>query len=73
MNNIRKKTPDEFHIFVVFFAISGIRTDLPTDIWWLRVFENADYESELKKKIKIKNGGFNMADQNLNCNYKLWN
>ena len=30
MNNIRKKTPEEFHIFVIFFAITGIRTDLPT-------------------------------------------
>ena len=31
MNNIRKKnTPEEFHIFVLLFAITGIRTDLPT-------------------------------------------
>ena len=38
MNNIRKKkTPEEFHIFVIFFAITGIQTDLPAlpnpDIW----------------------------------------
>ena len=25
-----KQTPDEFHIFVILFAFSGIRTDLPT-------------------------------------------
>ena len=32
MNNIRKKkTPVEFHTFVLFFAITGIRTDLPTE------------------------------------------
>ena len=29
MNNIEKKIPDEFHIFVIFLAIIGIRTDLP--------------------------------------------
>ena len=38
MNNIRKKkTPEEFFIFVIFFAITVIRTGLPTllnpDIW----------------------------------------
>ena len=37
MNNIRKKTPKDVHIFVIFFAITGIRTDLRTlpnpDIW----------------------------------------
>ena len=38
MLNIKKKnTAKEFYIFVVFFAITGIRTDLPTqpnlDIW----------------------------------------
>ena len=37
MNNIRKKTLEEFHISVIFFAITGIQTDLPTlpnpDIW----------------------------------------
>ena len=26
----KKKTPEEFHIFVIFFAIPGIQTDLPT-------------------------------------------
>ena len=32
MNNIRKeKTPEEFYIFVIFFAITGIRTDFPTE------------------------------------------
>ena len=32
MNNIRKKkTLKEFHTFVIFFAITGIRTDLPTE------------------------------------------
>ena len=29
MNNIFK-TPEEFHIFVIFFAIIGIRTNQPT-------------------------------------------
>ena len=29
MNNINKKNPEEFHIDVIFFAITGIRTDLP--------------------------------------------
>ena len=35
------------------------------------VFEDADYESELN--IKNRNGNFNMADENLNCTYKVWN
>ena len=30
MNNIRKKIPEEFHIFIIFFAITGIRTNLRT-------------------------------------------
>ena len=30
MNNVRKKKLEEFHIFVIFFAITGIRTDLAT-------------------------------------------
>ena len=31
MNNIRKKkTPEKFYIFLIFFAITGARTDLPT-------------------------------------------
>ena len=30
MNNIKKKILEEFHIFVIFLAITGIRTDLPT-------------------------------------------
>ena len=31
MNNMReKKIPEEFHIFVIFFAVTGILTDLPT-------------------------------------------
>ena len=29
MNNILKKTPEEFHIFVIIFSVTGIRTDLP--------------------------------------------
>ena len=38
MNNIKKKKiPETFRIFVIFFAITGIRTDLPTlpnpDFW----------------------------------------
>ena len=33
MNNIRtKNTPTEFHTFVIFFSITGIRTDLPTEL-----------------------------------------
>ena len=32
INNIRKKkTPGEFHIFIILFALTGIRTDLPTE------------------------------------------
>ena len=31
MNNVRKKTPEEFHIFVKFFAIMGIQIDPPTE------------------------------------------
>ena len=57
MNDIRKKPPEEFHIFVIFFPITGIPTDLPTlpnlDIWKLRVFEETDYESELNKKKEM--------------------
>ena len=30
MNNIKKKIPEEFHIFIIFLAITGIWTDLPT-------------------------------------------
>ena len=31
MNNIRKKkSPEQFHMFVTFFAITGIRPDLRT-------------------------------------------
>ena len=31
INNIKKKKNlEQFHIFVIFFAISGIRADLPT-------------------------------------------
>ena len=30
MNNIKKKIPEEFRIFVTFLAITRIRTDLPT-------------------------------------------
>ena len=30
INNIKKKIPEEFHIFVIFLAITGVRTDLPT-------------------------------------------
>ena len=30
MNNIKKKIREEFHIFIIFLAITGIRTDLPT-------------------------------------------
>ena len=50
INNIRKKkTLEEFHIFVILFAFTGILTDLTYRGWvceW--VFEDADYESELK-------------------------
>ena len=28
MNNILKNIPEEFHIFVIFLAITGFRTDL---------------------------------------------
>ena len=28
----KKKIPEEFYIFVIFFAITGIRTDLPTKL-----------------------------------------
>ena len=33
MNNKykKKKTPEEFHIFIILFAFTGIRTDLPTE------------------------------------------
>ena len=31
MNYIRKKTPEDFHIYVIFFAFTEIRTDLPTE------------------------------------------
>ena len=27
----KKKTPEEFHNFVIIFAFTGIQTDLPTD------------------------------------------
>ena len=30
MNNIEKKIPEKFHIFVIVFVVTGIRTDLPT-------------------------------------------
>ena len=33
MNNIRtKKTPVEFQTFLIFFSITGIRTDLLTEL-----------------------------------------
>ena len=68
MNDIRKKTPGISYFRYIFCN----RWDLncPTylipnpEIWRLRVFEDADYESELNKKIKIRNGGFNMVGQN---------
>ena len=28
---MKKKTPKEFHIFVIFLAITAIRTNLPTE------------------------------------------
>ena len=31
MNSIRKKTPKEFQIFFIFFTITGIKIDLPTE------------------------------------------
>ena len=30
MNNIKKKILQEFHIFVIFLAITGIHNDLPS-------------------------------------------
>ena len=42
----KKKTPEEFHIFVILFAFTGIRTDLPTEGGFLIVgfWKYADYE-----------------------------
>ena len=31
INNIKKKTPEEFHIFVILYSFTGIQTDLPTE------------------------------------------
>ena len=28
---MKRKTPEEFHTFVILFAFTGIRTDVPTE------------------------------------------
>ena len=53
------------HMFLQYSVLYGYLHS--SDIWWLRVFEDADYECELNKNKKTRNVGFNMVDQNLNC------
>ena len=65
MNNIRKKTPKEFHTFVAFFAVTGIRL-----VFFLAVLDIFKDKS-VNLTVKNKKWWNKMADQKLNLNINL--
>ena len=62
---MRKKTPKEFHTFVAFFAVTGIRLVLFLTL--LDIFKDKSVNSA----VKNKKWWTKMADQKLNLNINL--